>query len=80
MVAKKDANAYEPILRRLDVLIALLLDTGDGGRSVSDKAVRLSSLGLTTGEIGEILNKPSNYVAAILATQHKRAGKTRRNE
>ena len=72
-----DENLFrERMLRRLDILIALLLDTSPTDSTpVASKIKRLASAGLTSGEIGGILRKPANYVAASLADQRKAAAK-----
>jgi hypothetical protein len=61
------------ILRRLDILISLQLETSLGSDAVpiSGKIQRLSALGLVASEIASIIGKPVNYVTAILSQKRK---------
>lgn len=70
----KQEQFYEAVLQRLNVLIALELDTpaSEKTASIAGKVHRLSGLGLSPGEIAGIIGKPSNYVTAILATRKAR--------
>lgn len=68
-------GSLDPVVSRLNVIISLLLDGGEGERpaSVSSKISRLGGLGLTPSEIGTIVGKKSNYVSAVLS-EKKRKG------
>ena len=59
--------------RRLDVLIFLQLD--QKYPSMTEKIEKLSQAGLNSGEIGQIVGKPTNYVTATLSQGKKRKGK-----
>ena len=61
------------LTRRLDVLIFLQLD--QRYPSMTEKVEKLSQAGLSSGEIGRIVGKPSNYVTATLSQGKKRKGK-----
>jgi hypothetical protein len=67
----KETQFHEVLIRRLDVLISLLLDApaADSATSFSSKIRRLSELGLSPAEIGNILGKPVNYITATLSQQ-----------
>lgn len=62
------------LLRRLDLLIALLLETPGPAKPITmiDKIARLSDLGLTPAETGRILGKPVNYVTGALSSRKRR--------
>lgn len=72
------SKAEEEIIKRLNILIAVVLDRSPSGSSTSiaDKIRKLSDLGVTPAKIAEILNKPVNYITASLA-QRKPKGKAR---
>jgi len=59
------------VVRRLNILISLTLDTIDGGGSmaVATKIRRLCELGVPASEITGIVGKPMNYVTATLSQQ-----------
>ena len=76
-----DADLFaEQMLRRLDTLIAVMLDvTPTQGRvPVASKIQRLAGIGLAPAEIASILGKPTNYVTASLATKRKPTAKRAR--
>ena len=64
------------MLRRLDIMIALLLDMprSDTKSNVTEKIVRLKELGVASADVGRILGKSSNYVTGALNAR-KRRGK-----
>jgi hypothetical protein len=64
---------YEKVIRRLDVLIALQLEKSQPGlpATVTDKILRLAEIGLNSGEIGQVVNKPANYVTAVKSAKKK---------
>jgi hypothetical protein len=67
------------LLRRLDTLIAVMLDASPSESApVAAKIKRLASAGLTPTEIGSILGKPANYVTASLSDQKKSAARRSR--
>ncbi|HYS55597.1 MAG TPA: hypothetical protein VER58_17700 [Thermoanaerobaculia bacterium] len=59
------------VVRRLNILISLTLDTMDGGASmaVATKIRRLSEIGVPASDITGIVGKPMNYVTATLSQQ-----------
>ena len=61
------------VIRRLDVLIALQIETLDGPEAArpTTKIQRLSKLGLSPSEVAGIVGKPTNYVTATLSQQKK---------
>ncbi len=66
----------ERILRRLDILIAVLLDALPvESAPLASKIKRLAGAGLTAAEIGGIIGKPTNYVTASLSDQRKSAAR-----
>lgn len=70
---------FGQILRRLDILIILQLETISGTESVSisSKVLKLSEFGLSASEIANIIGKPANYVTAILSKKRKKRDKRR---
>ncbi len=62
------------LARKLDVIIALLLDmcAGDDGGQTSSKILKLRSLGLPLPDIATIVNKKTNYVSAVLSRAEKK--------
>lgn len=61
------------VVRRLDILIALMLDPGpaDSGVTMTDKISKLVALGVTPAEIARILGKPINYVTGAIHSRRK---------
>jgi len=61
------------ILRRLDILISLQLETSVEIKNVpiSNKIQKLAKLGLTSSEIASIISKPINYVTATISKMRK---------
>jgi hypothetical protein len=52
--------------RRLDAIIQLLLENGDGAaKSVTDKIGRLLDMGFTPAETAKVVGKPTKYVWTI---------------
>jgi len=74
-------EAEDEIIKRLNILIAVVLDQSPSGgsTSIADKIRRLTDLGVPPAKIAEILNKPVNYVTASLA-QRSTKQKTRRGK
>lgn len=70
---------FGQILRRLDILIFLQLETLSGKESVpiSSKVLKLSEFGLSASEIANIIGKPTNYVTAIISKKRKKRDKRR---
>ncbi|MDA2910548.1 hypothetical protein MYX04_06430 [Nitrospiraceae bacterium AH_259_D15_M11_P09] len=75
----KDSTGEE-IVRRLNVVIALLLErSGDESSiSIADRITKLADLGVSPAEIGRILGKPSNYVTATLDRRKGQQRKAKR--
>ena len=65
------------IIRRLDIIIALLLEAtgGDDTGTIKGKVMKLHGLGLATAEISSIVGKESKYVSALISTDKKRRRK-----
>ena len=68
-----DNKSLEKIIKRLDILISLNLDTtlDTKGAPLASKIQRLAELSLTASEIASILGKPLNYVTATLSRKRK---------
>ena len=61
------------LLRRIDILIGLQLDTAPpDGAATSKKIHRLLAAGASASEIASIVNKPLNYVTAVVAIRKHR--------
>jgi len=67
----------DPIVKRLDVLIRLMLDQQikEGKVLRKDQLLFMDSVGLTSGEIGKILGQSSKDIASQLNSLKKK-GKT----
>ncbi|MBS3077359.1 hypothetical protein J4233_03740 [Candidatus Pacearchaeota archaeon] len=72
-MAKKDFE--EQILRRLDAVIALMLEPQTKEMNVKDKVERLYNLGLDYNQIATILNKTPGNIAVIINSLKKKDGK-----
>lgn len=70
---------FNQILRRLDILIILQLETLSRTESVpiSSKILKLSEFGLSASEIANIIGKPINYVTAVISNKRKKRKKRR---
>ncbi len=68
----KSANTDQSVVKRLNVMIALMLDQmkADQATSMAAKIVKLAALGLVPSDIAEIVGKPLNYVTATLAQRN----------
>jgi len=73
----EDINLQRTIIKRLNTLISLMSDiaSSENSTSTAQKIHRLSDLGLSPAEIGEILNKPTNYITATIHQKKKRSEK-----
>lgn len=74
----KSANTDQSVVKRLNVMIALMLDQvkEDQATSMAAKIVKLAALGLAPSDIAEIVGKPLNYVTATLSQRNStRKGK-----
>ena len=69
----KEGEIQLQVLKRLNVLIALQLDTisEKGSVSITNKVGKLLELGLAPSEIAGILGKPINYVTAVLSARRR---------
>lgn len=64
-----DEQAKE-ILGRLDILIALLLESKpERETSLKEQILRLHRLGLQPAEIGRLLGKPTNQITATIPSK-----------
>ena len=70
---KKDLD--EQILKRLDAVIALMLEPKVSDMNVKEKVEILYNLGLDYNQIGAILNKKSGNIAVIINSLKKKDGK-----
>jgi hypothetical protein len=70
---KRKEEPLDGVVRRLDVLIGLLIESRvDGPKSsTASKIYRLTDLGLSPAEVGSIIGKGSNYVGAVLGSRKK---------
>ena len=77
-----DAQRQETFIKRLNTLISLMADVALRGESAStsDKIQYLLELGLSPAEVGEVLNKPTNYITAIIHRKKKGKRKGAKNE
>lgn len=75
---ENDHRSSEEIIKRLNILIALNLDsTAKNGLSMADKISKLNDLGVSSADIARILGKPANYVTATLSQRKtKKKGKS----
>jgi hypothetical protein len=73
----KDAELQKTIIKRLNTLISLTSDIASSKDSTptSQKIHHLFDLGLSPAEIGEIINKPTNYITATIHQKKKRSKK-----
>lgn len=72
---KRDNDPMVSIIRRLDIIIGLMLDSHSdqqAASSVTAKIYRLSNLGIANYEIANIIGKGNNYVNAVLGARKKR--------
>lgn len=76
-IPSPDERFRADLLRRLDILISLMLESPMREQSVSvmDKIVHLTDLGLSPSEVARVLGKPVNYVTGALAIRKRRAKK-----
>ena len=72
----------ENITKRLDVLIRLLLEQQlqEGKMKRNEQLVLLDSTGLSSGEIGKILGRPSKDIASQLNTLKKKKLSKKKDE
>jgi hypothetical protein len=54
------------LMRKLDIIIKLLTTTMLQGKDLTQQATMLSSIGLETGDIAEILGKDSHLISSTL--------------
>jgi len=78
----EDAQRQKTLIKRLNTLISLMADVALRGESAStsDKIQYLLKLGLSPAEVGEVLNKPTNYITAIIHRKKKGKRKGAKNE
>lgn len=69
----ENADFQNTLLRRLNLLIILMLDTSssEGPQSTTKRIERLTKIGLPPSEIAEIIGKNTNYVTAVLHGKKK---------
>ncbi|MEE9167744.1 MAG: hypothetical protein V3U24_09855 [Candidatus Neomarinimicrobiota bacterium] len=70
----QDHILLKQVVRRLDILIALHLETLGGSEAArpTAKIQHLAGLGLLPSEVASILGKSTNYVTATLSQMKKR--------
>jgi len=62
--------------KRLDVIIQLLLETGEGAaKSTTSKIERLLAMGFSQAETAQVIGKKPNYVSAIAGQKKKGSAK-----
>jgi hypothetical protein len=71
----------EEIIKRLNVLIMLTLEQSfsEKTQSITKKIHKLFDLSVTPADIAKIINKPLNYVTAILSQRKPRGKEGKRN-
>lgn len=71
----------EEIVKRLNVLISLALEqlSREKTLSITKKIQKLADLNVTPVDIAKILNKPLNYITAILSQRKRRGKEGKRN-
>jgi hypothetical protein len=63
----EDAEYKESVIKKFNILISLILDLSEDKKlSITEKVNRLRDYDLKPAEIGEILNKKSNYISAVI--------------
>ncbi len=61
------------LLRRIDILISLQLDTAPSDSIATNRKIdRLLAAGASASETAWIVNKPLNYVTAVVASRKHR--------
>lgn len=77
----KNDDGLAQIAKKLDVVITLLADIAASreSRTISGKVDMLLGLGLSAGEVGRIIGKPTNYVTAVAHQKRKTTKKVKRN-
>ncbi len=65
---KSGQELGSPLSKRLDAMIRLLMDQqlADGRLQRGDQLIILDSVGLSSGEIGRIMGRPSKDIASWL--------------
>jgi hypothetical protein len=73
MSAKLTEVSNADVVRRLDIIIGILLETtnNESTLSTTEKIVRLTEMGMSPSEISGVIGKPGNYVAAALAQRRR---------
>ena len=73
MKAREEQTFSAEVIRRLDLIIALLLDRPepDSVSTMTDKITKLLELGASPGQVAQILQKPLNYITASMAMRRK---------
>lgn len=71
----------DDIIKRLNILIALLLEqlSAETTLSMVDRIVKLAQLGVPPAEIARILAKPLNYVTASLSQRRSKKREAKAN-
>ena len=73
MKAREEQTFSTEVTRRLDLIIALLLDLPepDSVSTMTDKIAKLLELGASPAQVAQILQKPLNYITASMAMRRK---------
>ena len=81
MPMQQQGKSDEAIIKRLNVLIAILLEQSptESTPSMTDKIVKLVEVGVPPADIAKILGKPLNYVTAVLSQRKSRKKKGKAN-
>lgn len=68
----------DSVVKRLDVIILLLLESAPGGaETITRKIERLLEFGFSKPEVASIIGKPLNYVTAVTSSKKRKRSKTR---
>lgn len=72
MPKKESGSEGDPLSKRLDAIIALLVE--DNERELGENIVTLSNAGLKSLEIAKILGKSDSYIRSELSRKRKQGG------
>lgn len=69
------SDDFAALQRRMDVIIYLLLHRGDPAQTVTEKIAVLGDTALSDAEVGAIVGRKANYVAATRSRLRKQTKK-----
>lgn len=78
---EQHGKSDETIIKRLNVLIAILLEQSpaESTLSMTNKIGKLVEVGVSPADIAKILGKPLNYITAVLSQRKSRKKKGKVN-